>query len=128
MSISALSCNDGLKNQDETDIDCGGLQCTRCALNQSCAIDNDCKTGFCSSNICKGKIDTVSLQYHVNNDFSTAVPTCNDGVKNQDETDIDCGGKHCAQCIENQSCLLSRDCTTGYCDSDICKGNYSTRM
>lgn len=124
VSILALSCNDGLQNQDETDIDCGGLQCTRCAANQSCAIDHDCKTGFCSSNTCQGKIDLVSIEYPANHDFCTAVPTCNDGVKNQDETDIDCGGKHCVQCIEHHSCLLGRDCTTGYCESDTCKGSY----
>jgi hypothetical protein len=25
-------------------------------------------------------------------------PTCNDGIKNQNETEIDCGGKHCKAC------------------------------
>ena len=25
-------------------------------------------------------------------------PTCNDGVKNQDETDVDCGGNKCSKC------------------------------
>lgn len=128
MLISAVSCNDGIQNQDETDIDCGGLQCTRCALNESCAIDNDCRSGFCNSSICESKTDTVLLQSHVKTKFCTLVPTCNDGVKNQDETDIDCGGKHCTQCIENQSCLLGRDCTTGYCDSNTCKGNVCTQI
>lgn len=27
-----------------------------------------------------------------------ASPTCNDGVRNQDETDVDCGGKACTPC------------------------------
>jgi hypothetical protein len=45
------SCSDGSKNQDETDIDCGG-DCTKCALTKACAVNSDCISGICSQNVC----------------------------------------------------------------------------
>jgi hypothetical protein len=37
-------------------------------------------------------------------------PSCTDHVKNQDETDVDCGGKHCGPCAIGQACAFARDC------------------
>lgn len=48
------SCGDGLRNQDETEIDCGGNNaCSRCALNQTCRVDSDCLSGRCTDGRCK---------------------------------------------------------------------------
>jgi len=38
-----------------------------------------------------------------------AVPTCSDGIKNSDETGVDCGG-HCGKCAAGNSCLVDGDC------------------
>jgi hypothetical protein len=46
------SCNDGVKNGAETDTDCGGDACTRCALGRACADQSDCYTGNCISGFC----------------------------------------------------------------------------
>ena len=72
------SCNDGVKNQNETGVDCGGV-CNACA---SCGdgVKNQGETGVDCGGPC------------------AACPTCNDGVQNQGETAIDCGGP-CAACI-----------------------------
>jgi len=72
------TCNDGIQNQDETDIDCGGicLDCETCSDN----IRNQGETG----EDCGGSCD--------------ACPTCFDGIRNQDETGIDCGGTSCPAC------------------------------
>ncbi len=49
------TCTDNIKNQDETDIDCGGLQCiTRCNINQTCLITSDCNNATCVMGICLG--------------------------------------------------------------------------
>ena len=40
-------------------------------------------------------------------------PTCTDGVKNGDETDVDCGGGACATCGTGSSCERARDCAAG---------------
>jgi len=46
----------------------------------------------------------------------TYVPTCYDGIQNQDETDIDCGGKICPKCPLGKRCKVDEDCMSGYCD------------
>jgi hypothetical protein len=44
-------CNDGLKNGDETDVDCGGA-CAPCATGLLCIADDDCATGRCAQDAC----------------------------------------------------------------------------
>jgi hypothetical protein len=46
-----------------------------------------------------------------------AVPTCSDGIKNSDETGIDCGG-HCGKCGAGQPCVMATDCQFGICKAD----------
>ncbi|QQR89580.1 MAG: FG-GAP repeat protein [Myxococcales bacterium] len=46
---------------------------------------------------------------------SAQAPTCSDGVQNQDETDVDCGGSTCAACAAGQSCNQSSDCFSNAC-------------
>ena len=83
----AATCNDGIQNQGETGVDCGG-PCTACATCND-GIQNQGETGVDCGGPC------------------TACPTCNDGVQNQGETDVDCGGP-CTACptcndgIQNQ--------------------------
>lgn len=43
-------------------------------------------------------------------------PSCHDGIKTGEETDVDCGGPLCDPCALGQACLLGRDCVSGYCD------------
>jgi len=76
----AGTCTDGLKNQDETDTDCGGLTCDECRLRQSCIANRDCESNFC----------------HPTN-YICSEPTCNDEFLNQGEEDVDCGGP-CKPC------------------------------
>ncbi|MEZ4438072.1 MAG: hypothetical protein R3B72_03240 [Polyangiaceae bacterium] len=51
--------------------------------------------------------------------FNCRIPAppapCVDGVKNNDETDIDCGGSCAATCAEGQGCNVNADCTSGNC-------------
>ncbi|CAF4015699.1 unnamed protein product, partial [Adineta steineri] len=92
------TCTDGIMNDDETDIDCGG-SCSKCTVGQKCTLTNDCANVQCINDIC-------------------AIPTCTDGIKNQDETDLDCGGSTCTKrCSSEQACLSNTDCTTDNCDT-----------
>ena len=75
----ATGCNDGRKSGTETDVDCGGAECKKCAASQACAVAGDCATGVCTSLICQAS-------------------KCDDHVKNGNETDVDCGGGGCAAC------------------------------
>ena len=46
------ACADGVRNGDESDIDCGGSVCTRCALGKSCTRPADCASGACDAGEC----------------------------------------------------------------------------
>lgn len=80
---------------DETDIDCGGFNCPRCADGKRCLFDEDCISNYCnSSKICEA-------------------PSCNDNRANGNESGIDCGG-NCDPCGLGVSCSgLDSNCVEG---------------
>lgn len=49
------TCVDGIKNGSETDMDCGGAACPKCATGKKCAKLTDCLTGLCSNGTCQIK-------------------------------------------------------------------------
>ena len=95
------TCDDGEQNQDESDVDCGGPNCSPCAAGSMCADDSDCATASCVGNVC-------------------ITPACDDGVKNGDETDVDCGGGTCMGCAEGLVCSGDADCLSQYCMGGAC--------
>ena len=102
---SCVLCRaDGTKNDGETDIDCGGGDCPKCADLLSCEIDDDCDSGNCEEKLC--------------------IPaSCSDGVPNGNETDEDCGGPSClTRCAPGQMCDGPQDCATAACVAGRCCG------
>ena len=47
-----ITCTDNIQNQDETDIDCGGLICASCSLGLRCVVNTDCASNLCQTGIC----------------------------------------------------------------------------
>jgi hypothetical protein len=46
---------------------------------------------------------------------------CSNGVRDGNETDVDCGGGQCPTCVSFRRCSLARDCPTGHaCLSGRC--------
>lgn len=56
----ALHCYDHKKNDDESDVDCGGSRCAGCAADESCDDDHDCSSAKCTDGTCER---VLSLQY-----------------------------------------------------------------
>jgi hypothetical protein len=52
---AAASCTDGVKNQAETDVDCGG-PCKFCNDGKACSVNDDCKSTLCVNQTCKAKV------------------------------------------------------------------------
>jgi hypothetical protein len=46
--IPAGSCSNLLKDGAETDVDCGGVTCGKCAAGLACVLGTDCTSGTCS--------------------------------------------------------------------------------
>lgn len=64
--------SDGVKNDNESGIDCGCMNCALCPDDFGCDVGQNCKSGVCWGGKCQ-------------------VPACNDGVQNGDEAGVDCG-------------------------------------
>jgi hypothetical protein len=92
-------CSDGVKDADETDVDCGGASCAACADGKTCLANHDCVDGVCNAgHLC-------------------AAPSCTDAVQNGAETDVDCGGGTCPACPTGDKCKVDGDCASGGCDA-----------
>jgi hypothetical protein len=90
------SCDNGIQDGDETDIDCGGSCEDTCGDGQGCGTGADCMSGVCEDGVC-------------------LPPACQDGVLNGEETDIDCGGPVCMPCDDGEDCVIDTDCTSSVC-------------
>jgi hypothetical protein len=97
------TCSDGARNGNETDVDCGGGTCPKCAIGKDCQQARDCASGVCQNGRCASRN-----------------ATCNDGIKNGGETAIDCGGPDCPPCGNGKACSFGFDCQSGRCSSGLC--------
>lgn len=105
----SVAHDDGIKNGDETGIDCGGPTATKkCPPGEGCAGDADCDNTRC---------DTAGAK-------TCNAPTKNDGLQNGTETDVDCGGgapTNADRCKDgktdatSQKCDVDGDCESGFC-------------
>src|SRR5690606_27126916 len=95
----------------ETFTDCGG-PCAPCGNGQPCLVGSDCESDVCHFGVC-------------------APAACNDGVRNGDELDVDCGGG-CGLCpgeatIDPFVCasLVAVDgrCVAPACDDGVLNGD-----
>ncbi|MBX3199877.1 MAG: hypothetical protein KF894_17205 [Labilithrix sp.] len=70
---------------------------------EGCATGDDCRTGVCAGGTCQAATNT-------------------DGVRNGDETDVDCGGSSGPPCAAGKTCLADTDCARGACVDFTCGG------
>lgn len=107
---AAPTCEDGVVNGDETDLDCGGPTCEPCGVGDTCVTWIDCLTGNCDVAL------TATCLF-------PGEPSCGDGLWNGTESDVDCGGTICDPCPEGRACGIAEDCASGACDAwvtDLC--------
>jgi len=110
------TCSNSTKDGTETDVDCGG-ECDACAVGKACVAKADCGTdAACVGGICVKAACTATTCDRLDLDDS-----CSDGIKNNDETDVDCGGS-CDACIKDEACSTNIDCESGVCENGICAG------
>lgn len=57
-TAAAASCVDGIRNQAETDIDCGGT-CGKCVTGKTCIAGTDCASTFCTAGVCAASAPTT---------------------------------------------------------------------
>jgi hypothetical protein len=119
-TCQAPSDKDGVINDSETDVDCGGGAspasdgAPACMPGQHCIVASDC-----TSQVCTGA--TAASGGQPASPGLCQSPSCTDGVQNGNETDVDCGGGTCPVCAAAKKCLTNSDCASDGCDySDHC--------
>ena len=127
----APSCFDGVLNYGfETDVDCGGSLCPqKCEAGALCFRDLDCDFGgSCVNGTCevpRGSpcaFDLHCFTRHCDPKSlaCTHIKSCFNQIQDQNETDVDCGGKDCPSCPIGADCLLDSDCESDECLSYTC--------
>ncbi|MFP4118957.1 MAG: fibronectin type III domain-containing protein [Candidatus Woesearchaeota archaeon] len=104
------NCSDGIKNQDEVGIDCGGV------CNKSCTDSFDPNESESSDTPAPSCNDSIQNQGEDGVDCGgpcepCQVATCYDGIRNQGEDDVDCGGP-CPPCKDDEPAPAPRDPAT----------------
>ncbi len=94
------TCSDGVRGTFETGIDCGG-PCPGCNSYEDCTVAKDCASLVCQMGVCQP-------------------PSCDDHVKNGTESDLDCGGR-CPLCAPPLNCNSEADCASGVCTTSKCQ-------
>lgn len=97
---AAPACDDGMRNGDETDTDCGGRTCDACPDTGRCAISPDCESNVCIL-------------------FECQPARCTDAIRNGLESAADCGGPDCPGCAAGVTCSAATDCASGICNSSM---------
>ncbi len=101
------TCANKVIDEGEADIDCG-LACQKgCADMANCEFPQDCESGYCA----KDMAGIFKCQKN---------PNCMSGVKDDFETDVDCGGTQCAACADGLACVENGDCTSNNCVNKLC--------
>lgn len=98
------SCTNNKTDGLETGTDCGGPKCPPCGPGKECKSNKDCQTNLCLGTVCA---------------FG---PKCSNGIRDSDETDIDCGGINsgCLPCCWSKTCRINSDCKSGSCADGRC--------
>jgi hypothetical protein len=58
----AATCSDGIKNENESDVDCGGACGATCGAGKTCNTSGDCQSGNCVSSVCQTGTVKLKLQ------------------------------------------------------------------
>ncbi len=118
-SVSAGSCYDGIQNQDERGIDCGGVcnDLDNCCFN---GVQDEGEEDIDSSDYCSGEgnlliCDNDGICDELQGEDADNCPSdceveasCYNNIQDGDEEGVDCGG----------SCLSDCCIVDGYCDVD----------
>ena len=102
-TCGGASCSNAVRDGQESDVDCGGPDCSACPVGDQCKDDGDCQSERCEAGTCKEK------------------PTCSDGTHNGQETDTDCGGPDCEACGNGKACVFDSDCQSVDCNQGTCR-------
>lgn len=94
-------CTNGVQDGDETHIDCGGScgACNCVCKDTECGLTSTCGTS-CGTCPATEQCVVMSLDFQ---SWGVCMPHCNNGIRDADETSVDCGGS-CGMCLSSCTC------------------------
>lgn len=124
-------CDDGTKNGDEADVDCGGTHCGKCADGKTCGVADDCTSTFCADGVCCGEAcDGACVACNIASDLGACNFVAQYGTDSSDGAGGTCdgtkacnGGGLCAKAL-GEACTGPTQCASNKCgdpDGDTMK-------
>ncbi|WP_437585653.1 hypothetical protein [Sorangium sp. So ce1000] len=98
------ACDDGTRNNEETDVDCGGSTCPQCDIAKACAAADDCASGFCADGVC------------CNAACDAACDACTAALKASGDEDGTCGPSKAESECGEATCSEGVQTSRGTCD------------
>lgn len=129
------TCTDKTRNNDESDVDCGGSLCSGCDLSKSCHSGEDCKSGICSKGRCSSSCSEA--QDCAGTDSTCEARSCRSG---QCGSVVSAAGTRCgtllacngmgrceaARCQTATDCgVTSQACWQPACNNGICAQDHA---
>ncbi len=114
------TCTDGIKDGNETGVDCGGGTCPQCPLGQGCAANNDCvATTACMAGMCV----CAPGRANCNNNPADAceVNTASDPT-NCGSCGLFCSAPNAVSSCSASQCGIA-SCNAGFANCDLMAGN-----
>jgi hypothetical protein len=116
---ACVACDDGMKNGDETDVDCGGTHCKACT-GVACTMATDCASGFCADGVCcNAACDTTCMACNLAMNLGTCanIPlnTEDTNPANACTTTKACDGAGMCKLKAGQTCATNADCLSAKC-------------
>ncbi len=126
-------CDDTVQNGDETDVDCGGAHCGKCANAKTCGIGGDCESTFCvDGRCCVETCDGACLACNLAGSEGTCDfiakyaedPIYGTGMSCKEVDGKACNGGGTCAAVLGRMCIGNTQCASGKCgdpDGDAIK-------
>ena len=131
-SKTCFSCKDGIKNGDESDIDCGGAKCNdcpqgkKCNVVQDCVAPNLCADGVCCNALCDGPCLACDLANNLGKCKGVEKygedPAYGSGMSCLNSNGLACSGAGACGKILGASCVADPDCASFACGDPDANG------
>ncbi len=102
-------CTDGIQNQGETGVDCGGPCLQGCGEGSPCGLSGECASGFCFDSVCCDVDCSGTCRACVESKTGSPDGTC-DAVTTGSDPDAECTADPVPSCDR-----------TGFCEAGACQ-------
>jgi hypothetical protein len=90
-----------------------------CSGEKNGACVPNCENRVCGPDGCGGDCGACNQDQTCREDGVCVFSSCGNGLKDGDETDVDCGGGDCGKCADHRYCKNNNDCQNNSCIGEV---------